>query len=138
MKAKIKNIPLVKSWDGTNGTVYFHTLELEDGKEIQLGKKTDNAFKIGQEIDYESYMKDGKEKFKELTDYKAGIGGGGSRKEDPYKQMLILAQSSTHRAVELVNAGLLLSNGQPYVMGNMEGLIARLMDIQIKLAKERL
>jgi len=135
MKGKIKNIPLVKSWDGANGTVYFHTLELEDGKEIQLGKKTDNAFTIGQEIDYESYMKDGKEKFKEVREQ---FTPGGSREEDPYRQMMILAQSSTHRAVELINAGLLLKDGKPYGLSQMESLIGRLMDIQIKLAKDRL
>lgn len=128
MKGIIKKIPLVKQWDGPKGTLYFHTLEMEDGKEIQLGKKTENAFKTGQEIEYESYEINGKVKFKEITDFK---GGGGSKKEDPYRQMLILAQSSTHRAVELVATGAI-------TFEQLEAATGKLMDIQIKLAKERI
>lgn len=138
MKAKIEEIKEITEWTNpqTNKTIYYHTLLMDNEEQIQLGKMQNHAFKIDQEVDYESYTdKQGKvrwkedidRKWKEVTDFKAG----GSRKEDPYKQMLILAQSSTHRAVELIAAGAI-------TFDQLDKAVGKLMDIQIKLAKERI
>ena len=49
--SKVKLIQDTKEWNGGNGTVYYHNLELENGDKINIGKK--KQLQIGDEITYE-------------------------------------------------------------------------------------
>lgn len=49
--SKVKNVQDVKEWNGKNGAVYYHNVELENGDKINIGKK--KQLQIGDEITYE-------------------------------------------------------------------------------------
>jgi hypothetical protein len=49
--AKIKSIHQIKPWNGPNGTVYYHWLEMDNGDLIDIGKKKE--LKVGWDITYE-------------------------------------------------------------------------------------
>ena len=64
--SKITQITKTKVRDWPNGRVYYISLKLENGEDITLWKKKEDAFKIGQEIKYEEIEK-GK-KWKEIKE----------------------------------------------------------------------
>lgn len=76
--AKVTGIAGIRPWDGQNGTVYYHTLEMDNDEVISLGKKQENAFKVGDEITYEtSETPDGKKRYKQVMPN--AFGGNGFR-----------------------------------------------------------
>lgn len=68
MISKVKSISWTKPRTGQNGTVYFHNLEMENGDKCNIGKKSDNFFKVWDEINYEVVSTDeyGTKKIKEI------------------------------------------------------------------------
>ena len=68
--SKVKSITGTKKRAGTNGDVFYHSLEMENGDKVNVGKKTDNFFKVGDEIKYEVVSTDerGVKKIKEIKD----------------------------------------------------------------------
>ena len=64
--SKITQITKTKVRDWPNGRVYYISLKLENGENITLWKKKEDAFKVGQEVKYEEIEK-GK-KWKEIKE----------------------------------------------------------------------
>lgn len=74
--SKITEILSVKIREGKNGKLYYHSLKLENGETISLGKKKENAFTVGQEISYtETVDANGKKK---RSEPKKAYGGWGT------------------------------------------------------------
>ena len=68
--SKVKEILSTKEWKWPNGTVRFYTMEMEDGNKVNIGKKSDNAFVVGDELTYTITEVDeyGVKKIKEVKD----------------------------------------------------------------------
>lgn len=49
--SKIKRVESVKPYNGQNGTIYYHLLEMENGNKINIGKKKE--LQVGWELAYE-------------------------------------------------------------------------------------
>ena len=49
--SKIKRIESTNDWTGSNGTVHYHSLEMENGDKINIGKKS--MRQVGEELHYE-------------------------------------------------------------------------------------
>lgn len=74
--SKVQAIGDVNQWDWPKGTIYYHTLEMENGETISLGKTKENAFSVGEEVTYEEYTKsNGKKWYKHVTDSQKQYGG---------------------------------------------------------------
>lgn len=72
--SKILEILSIKTREGKNGKLYYHSLKLENGETISLGKKKEDAFAVGQEISYiETVDANGKKK---RSEPKKAYGGG--------------------------------------------------------------
>ena len=73
--SKITEILSIKTREGKNGKLYYHSLKLENGETISLGKKKEGAFAVGQEISYiETVDANGKKK---RSEPKKSYGGWG-------------------------------------------------------------
>ena len=51
--AKVEHISNVRRWDGPSGTVFYHQIRFDNGEFGSLGKKQENAVKVGDTITYE-------------------------------------------------------------------------------------
>jgi hypothetical protein len=74
--AKVTGVLACKPFDGRNGRIWYHKLELDNGEVGEIGKKTENAFKIGDTLSYTSETSEYGLKFKAVTDYNTNGGGG--------------------------------------------------------------
>ena len=54
--AKITKINWTTEWKWEHGTVYYFKLELDNWEHIELGKKSNDAFKLWDEVKYEDYI----------------------------------------------------------------------------------
>lgn len=93
-----------KKYEGQYGTTYYIKVMLEGhSKPVEIGKKSPDAIKVGEELFGEiiptEYQTD---KFK--GERKPFTPGGG-RQEDPAKQDSIIRQSSMKAAIDLVVSG---------------------------------
>lgn len=52
LTSKVKVIKSVKPYTNTHGTTYYYTLQMENGDVGAIGKKKENAYKIGDELNY--------------------------------------------------------------------------------------
>ena len=64
--AKITEIWKAKKWEWPHGDVFYIPLTLDNGEKIQLGKKSETAFKVWDTISYE-VVEEGK-KWKEVKE----------------------------------------------------------------------
>lgn len=61
--SKIKEVHSCKPFTGQNGTTYYHNLTMENGDEINIGKKKEQS--VGEELTYElTGGDDGQQRFK--------------------------------------------------------------------------
>lgn len=101
-KAKIKTCRFVSEWQGQNGIVYYHEIELDNGDKGQIGTKDKNPEKLqaGQELTYTIEATTRGNKIKAVNTNQ----GGGFKKpmRDPKEQMTSFAMSY---AKDLVVAG---------------------------------
>ncbi len=66
--SKVKSIWKITKWTNPQNQkdIFYHNLEMENGDKISLGKITEWAFTVGQEITYiEEEWRDGRKKWKE-------------------------------------------------------------------------
>jgi len=69
MKSKIKEIKEVKEFTNDYGVTFYHTLDMENGDKITIGKK--KRLEVGQELEYE-IVGDGQEYNKAKTPFTQG------------------------------------------------------------------
>lgn len=51
----VKEITKVNEWDWPHGKVFYINMKMENWDTISLGKKTEDAFKVGDSISWEDY-----------------------------------------------------------------------------------
>ena len=64
--AKVKEITKVNEWKWPNGTIYYINMKLDNNEEISLWKKSKDAFKVWDTVNYEMVEENGKTKYKEV------------------------------------------------------------------------
>ena len=121
------------TWEKDGVTFFKYKVELADLTAGGFMAKTKDAWKVGDEVDY-TVVKDDPQYGKSLKLTKPGqVGGFAKSKFDPKndheRQMLIVAQSSTDRAVQLVIAGKI-------ELKDLEKVADRTMNIVLDLAKK--
>ena len=84
--AKVTEITKVNEWTWPNGTIYYINMKLDNNETISLGKKSKDAFKVGDTVNYEMVQENWKTKFKEV-------------KENPYVKRFTPSESSNKGAV---------------------------------------
>jgi hypothetical protein len=73
--ARVADVIEVKSWNGPNGTIWFHKIELDNGEIGEIGKKQENGIKVGDTLTYTAEQGQYGLKFKAVQ--ANGFGGGG-------------------------------------------------------------
>ena len=94
--SKIIKVEMLPEWSNDYGTYYPHKVTFENGDVAITNKKKQNAYSVGQELNYELKGQDpaGNNKFKEIQEeYKGGVDKGKI-------QTYIIKQSSLTRAIE--------------------------------------
>lgn len=66
--AKVQEITKVNEWKWPNGTIYYINMKLDNNEEISLWKKSKDAFKVGDTVNYEMIEENGKTKYKEVKE----------------------------------------------------------------------
>ena len=64
--AKITEITKVNEWKWPNGTIFYINMKLDNNEEISLWKKSKDAFKVWDTVNYEMIEENGKTKYKEV------------------------------------------------------------------------
>ena len=82
--AKVKEITKVNEWKWPNGTIFYINMKLDNNEEISLWKKSKDAFKVGDTVNYEMVEENGKTKYKEV-------------KENPFKPRQNFNPESTNK-----------------------------------------
>lgn len=71
MKATIKEIHSTRKWSWGKWDVFYFDITLSDWVRWSIGKQKEDAFKVWDEINYETEVKDWKTKIKEIKDKQA-------------------------------------------------------------------
>lgn len=105
--AKITRTTFKQEWKGTNGSVFYHDIELDNGDKGSVGAKEQMPTKLnpGQSITYTIEIGDRGNKIKAVQEQKQGgafFGGGGKKGPDPKVQIVGFAMAYTK---DLVVAG---------------------------------
>ena len=95
-KAKIVRTVFKNEWKGTNGSVFYHEIELDNGDKGQIGAREQMPSKLnpGQELTYTIETSDRGNKIKAVSAAPA-FGGGGKKGPDPKVQIVGFAMSYT-------------------------------------------
>ena len=102
--SKIKTIDQVKEWDGGNGKIIFHSMQMENGDFVNIGTKA--PLSVGNELTYETHPKDdGQQKYVKIKKVNTFQKGGGF-KSNPVGQVVGMA---INNAISLVNNGVIES-----------------------------
>jgi len=77
---KVKSILGIKPFESAHGTIYYHQLEMESGLIGEIGKKKENAFRVGDSLTFTVEDTSFGKKFKEVKEFGGGgnFGGGDS------------------------------------------------------------
>lgn len=67
-QAKIIEIWKVNEWKWPNGIIYYISLKLDNWENISLWKKSKDAFKVWDTVNYEMVEENGKTKYKEVKE----------------------------------------------------------------------
>lgn len=94
--SKIQRTVFKNKWDGQNGSVFYHEIELENGDKGQIGAKEENPSRLnpGQELTYTIEKTDKGYKIKAVNTKPAFVGGG-KPQQDPKVQMISFSMSYT-------------------------------------------
>ena len=66
--AKVQEITKVNEWKWPNGTIFYINMKLDNNEEISLWKKSKDAFKVWDTVNYEMIEENGKTKYKEVKE----------------------------------------------------------------------
>lgn len=120
-KAKITRTTFKNEWKGTNGSVFYHDIELDNGDKGSIGAKEQMPAKLnpGQEI---TYTIDGNKIKAVNTAGGGGFAGGGGRKgPDPKVQIVGFAMSYTK---DLIVADKIKVDQLPAIFEKIHALMA--------------
>ncbi len=95
--SKIKEVIFIKPYNGQNGTVYYHNVEMENGDKINIGKLKE--YGVGDELTYEIIGDLGQHEFTKAKSVKLE-----QRKSDDYKVGIEVGHA-VNNAVNMVCAG---------------------------------
>jgi hypothetical protein len=105
-KSKIKSIIFERDYEGKFGKMYVYQATLEDGGYGEIQTKTENKYKVGEEIVYtlksRQYNNQTLWTITVVTPPQNQFKGSGT---NPEREQSIIRQSSLKCAVELCNAG---------------------------------
>lgn len=92
---KVKSILGVKPFESQHGTIWYHSLEMESGLVGEIGKKKENAFRVGDSLTFTVEETSFGKKFKEVKEFGGGGfgGGGASNKSFSDPRTMLLAYS---------------------------------------------
>lgn len=92
---KVKSILGVKPFESQHGTIWYHSLEMESGLIGEIGKKKENAFRVGDSLTFTVEETSFGKKFKEVKEFGGGgnFGGGASHKSFSDPRTMLLAYS---------------------------------------------
>ena len=160
--SKVKNVVSEGTYESKFGVevegkkiLYKFNYIMEDGTQLSGSHKTDKGFAVGEDVEYEvkgsnsygSYGSVGKPK-EEGSNYSSGSNSGkGGYQKDPKTQMLILAQSTLAKSLEIFQTGALDENIEGIIKDGktnkedaiclaLHNLTGKLMRSQIALADE--
>lgn len=130
--AKVTTVHGSKEWTGDKGTVYYCNLALDNGDEINIGKKS--VAKVGDEITYElTGTDDGQQRFKKAKAVQPPNAGGGF-KGQPKDLDAILYQTCLKGAIEI--HGKAMNIPDPTTISTYAMALARLAKTNIELLKK--
>jgi hypothetical protein len=102
--SKVKSVTVGSQWTSKHGDVMFnHEYTFEDGASLQASHKSENPFKVGDDVEYEITQTD--EKFGDKGKVKkpdTGFKGGGGYKPDTVG---ITVGACINKAVDMYIAG---------------------------------
>ena len=140
-QSKVKNVQGSGTYDHPqHGTYFKYEYEMEDGQTIHANHKTQNPIPVGSDVEY--IVKGDKNGFVWGSVSRPKPAFGSKRFEaDPKKQLIIVAQSSMQKAVDILLSGVV--DAGPYAtvkdfIDKAEAVTDVLMTKQIELAKKHL
>lgn len=77
--AKVTEVNGCRRWDGNNGTVWYHSIVLDNGDVGSIGKKQENAINVGDELTYEING----DRIKAVMPQGTGFGKSGGKQGSP-------------------------------------------------------
>ncbi len=136
MITKVKSVQANGTWDSPHGLLYKFEYEFEDGVSLHALHKTASPIPAGTEVEYQitktgDYGNSGKVK-------KVQSFGAKKFEADPKKQMIIVAQSSMTKAVDILLSGVVdieVKTINDFV-NKVEAVTDLLMTKQVELAKK--
>ena len=108
--SKVKSVQGSGTYENDYGTFYKFEYEMEDGTSLSANHKGQTPFPVGAEVEYEirgtnEYGSYGAVKKGPNAPAPRSSRGGKSYEADPKKQVVIVAQSSMTKAIDLLMSG---------------------------------
>ena len=102
-KSKIAQIEFKRSFKGDYGLTYVYQVVMEDGAYGELNCKTENKYKVGDELNYN--LTNRTYNGQTIWTIKVVNENKGFKSEDPQRQASIIRQSTMQMTIDLVCAG---------------------------------
>jgi len=104
--SNVKQVANIKEWNGKNGLLYYHNLEMENGDKINLAKKS--KLSVGAEVHYE-ILEEGQQEYNKAKSVNPNFNGANNVSQAPSRsnpdvQDQIIRQSSVKAAIDLLIA----------------------------------
>ena len=103
---KVQSILGVKPFESQHGTIWYHSLEMESGLVGEIGKKKENAFRVGDSLTFTVEETSFGKKFKEVKEFGGGGFAGGGKQGSAGSARSFALSYSKDVEVALINAGL--------------------------------
>ena len=137
----VKNVTGSGTYDNQYGTFFKFEYEMTDGTILSANHKTQNPFPIGSEVEYEVKGSNDYGAYGQVKKAQAGNPGKSKSYEaDPKKQVVIVAQSSMTKAIDILISGVVsveFTDMNDFV-NKAEALADLLMKKQFELTEKHL
>jgi hypothetical protein len=122
-QSKIKTIQPNGTYEGRNGLMYKFEIELENGQGGEVSAKSEDRWKVGEEVEYEITPSKWGDKMK-LT--KPGFQQGGGYKDDPEKTKRITASWAIGLAIQQASDPQEILEAAEHLINMRDSLISKL------------
>ena len=122
-QSKIKTIQPNGTYEGRNGLMYKFEIELENGQGGEVSAKSEDRWKVGEEVEYEVTPSKWGDKMK-LT--KPGFQQGGGYKDDPEKTKRITASWAIGLAIQQASDPQEILEAAEHLINMRDSLISKL------------